>query len=122
MADNFLRVGRVVPGIGVSMAVAPKAPVVNAGDKGVADILGGTLEQRATEVKRIILTMRNTRDIDVIFEGFWDGKLIKAAVNNIMRFYKRIKYDRLRESVTAKAKAEQSARAKAMEARDVATT
>jgi hypothetical protein len=72
------------------------------------DILGGTYEQRQSEVKKMVVTMTNAADVHVELFGFWDGKLVRAATNSIERYYRKLKGDRLRESVRAKSLAEQA--------------
>jgi len=61
-----------------------KAPkLVNAFESGA-----GTYEERLQQSRSIHLTMTLDKRPTVVFEGFWDGRLIQSAMNAIARQYR----------------------------------
>ena len=50
--------------------------------------LAGTVNQRMEEDRSIVLTMKHGEKPDVNFNGFWNGHLVKNAMNAISRGYR----------------------------------
>lgn len=62
--------------------------------------LGGTVEERKREQRSIILTMKHGERPDVLFTGFWNGHLVKNAMNAISRGYRQRKHKHIRAQAT----------------------
>lgn len=63
-----------------------KNTVLKAGD--VVNELQGSYEQRMEEEKTMFITLTPGKRPVVTFTGFWNGKLISAAVNSIAKAYR----------------------------------
>ena len=59
-------------------------------------VLGGTLEERLKADKTIIITLRYGERAEVVFGGFWNGKLISSAQNAISRAYRLQRHKNIR--------------------------
>jgi hypothetical protein len=54
----------------------------------VFEMDGGTYQERLEQPRSIHLVMTLDRRPTVVFEGFWDGRLIQSAMNAIARQYR----------------------------------
>jgi hypothetical protein len=64
--------------------------------KDLSQGLSGTINQRIEEDRSIVLTMRHGERPDVIFTGFWNGRLVKNAMNAISRSYRLRRHKEIR--------------------------
>lgn len=68
--------------------------------------LSGTINQRLEEDRSIVLTMRHGQRIEVDFAGFWNGRLVKNAMNAISRGYRLRRHKDIRAHATVPNKGE----------------
>jgi hypothetical protein len=62
--------------------------------------LSGTIEERTKESKSILLTLEYGKRPEVVFSGFWNGKLISSAMNGISRAYRLQRHKNIRVNAT----------------------
>lgn len=58
--------------------------------------LSGTINQRLEENRAIVLTMKHGERPEVRFDGFWNGRLVKNAMNAISRNYRLRRHKQVR--------------------------
>lgn len=63
-------------------------------------VLGGSFDDRIKEDKVILITLRYGQRADVIFTGFWNGKLVSNAMNAVSRAYRVQKHKTIRANAT----------------------
>lgn len=61
--------------------------------------LGGTYDERIKEEKTIYLTLSYGQKPNVVFGGFWNGKLVNNAMNAISRAYRVQRHKTIRANV-----------------------
>jgi len=71
-----------------------KEPELKAKD--LKQALSGTISERELEDRSIILTMKHGEKPVVNFNGFWNGKLVKNAMNAISRGYRLRRHKQIR--------------------------
>jgi len=64
--------------------------------KDLKQALSGTINQRLEEDRAIVLTMKHGERPEVRFEGFWNGRLVKNAMNAISRQYRLRRHKQVR--------------------------
>ncbi len=62
--------------------------------------LGGSYEERLKQDRTIVLTMRMGEKPEVVFTGFWNGKLVGNATNAISRAYRVQRHKNIRANAT----------------------
>lgn len=62
--------------------------------------LGGSFEDRMQEEKTIVLTLNYGKRPEVVFSGFWNGKLVNNAMNAISRSYRLQRHKVIRANAT----------------------
>lgn len=62
--------------------------------------LSGSLEDRMKEDRTIVLTMKHGEKPNVSFSGFWNGHLVKNAMNAISRCYRLRRHKQVRANAT----------------------
>ena len=62
----------------------------------LAFALGGTLDERLTEVKSIYIEMKDRGKPEIVFTGFWNGKLVKVAQNSLSKAYRSRRFKKVR--------------------------
>jgi hypothetical protein len=62
--------------------------------------LAGTPEERDKEDRSIVLTMKHGEKPEVIFNGFWNGRLVQNAMNAISRGYRLRRHKAIRANAT----------------------
>ena len=74
--------------------VRDKTPEPTAKD--LKQALSGTINQRIEEDRAIVLTMKHGERPEVRFDGFWNGRLVKNAMNAISRGYRLRRHKQIR--------------------------
>jgi len=69
-------------------------PELNARD--LSQELSGSINARMEEDRSIILTMKHGERPEVDFNGFWNGRLVKNAMNAISRGYRLRRHKQVR--------------------------
>lgn len=64
--------------------------------KDLKQALSGTINQRLEEDRAIVLTMKHGERPEVQFDGFWNGRLVKNAMNAISRGYRLRRHKQVR--------------------------
>ena len=64
--------------------------------------LSGTVNQRIEEDRAIVLTMKHGERPEVRFDGFWNGRLVKNAMNAISRGYRLRRHKQIRPNAVNK--------------------
>lgn len=59
----------------------------------IANALQGTVEERNLETKTLIVTMIVGKRPEIKFTGFWNGKMLQAAMNSIAKAYRTRRHD-----------------------------
>lgn len=77
---------------------AIQAPAPKAVD--LSKELAGSYDERMREDKTIVITLSYGKKPDVVFTGFWSGKLVSSATNAIARSYRLLKYKNIRPNPT----------------------
>jgi hypothetical protein len=81
----------------VKVAEAPRQEL-RAAD--IKQELSGTINQRETELKTILITMQHGEKPNVVFTGFWNGHLVRNAENAISRAYRHQRHKSIRANAT----------------------
>jgi hypothetical protein len=64
--------------------------------KDLKQALAGTINQRLEEDRAIVLTMKHGERPEVRFDGFWNGRLVKNAMNAISKGYRLRRHKQVR--------------------------
>ncbi len=70
--------------------------------KDLKQALSGTINQRIEEDRAIVLTMKHGERPEVRFDGFWNGRLVKNAMNAISRSYRQRRHKQVRAGAYSK--------------------
>jgi hypothetical protein len=84
-------------------AVSVQTKAVEEPELRAADLkqeLSGTINQRETEEKSIYITLKHGEKPQVVFTGFWNGKLVRNAENAISRAYRQLRHKNIRLNAT----------------------
>ena len=70
--------------------------------KDLKQALSGSINDRLIEDRAIVLTMKHGEKPEVRFDGFWNGRLVKNAMNAISRNYRLRRHKQIRPNAVNK--------------------
>ena len=70
--------------------------------KDLKQALSGSINDRLMEDRAIVLTMKHGEKPDVRLDGFWNGRLVKNAMNAISRNYRLRRHKQIRPNAVNK--------------------
>ena len=77
-------------------AKAEKVTTSPAIAKDLKQALSGTINERMEEDRSIVLTMKHGERPEVVFTGFWNGRLVNNAMNALSRNYRLRRHKQVR--------------------------